>query len=114
MHLPYLAASVAASFFCSNALALRVPVKDVREYQRELEKRELLDRREAAAELKEVFHEHEKRIVCLEDLTLLSLQSDEETSVPFCSAYLGIEDTTSTTTATGRTCVSASYLTFAS
>ncbi|KAL9098356.1 MAG: hypothetical protein Q9163_005969, partial [Psora crenata] len=100
MHLPHLAYSIAVSFLCGNALGLRVPIKDVREYQRDL-----LHKREAASELEEVFHEHQKRIVCLEDDVLLSFQAYLDDATQFCSQYIGIQDTTATTTAVVKTTV---------
>ncbi|KAL9128873.1 MAG: hypothetical protein Q9217_002530 [Psora testacea] len=105
MHLPYLATGLAVSFFYGDALGLRFPVKDVREFHRDLEKRDSIGKREAAAELEEVFYEREKRIVCLEDDVLLSFQAYEDDAIQFCSNYLGIQDTTSTTTNVGKTTV---------
>ena len=105
MHLTYLTIALATSLFCSDALGLRVPVKDVREYRKDLEKREPLTQREAVAEIEQVFHEHEKRIVCIEDGTLTSFQAYEDESDPFCSSYLGIKDRTSTTTDVEKTYV---------
>ena len=106
MHLPKLATGLVTSLLlCGNAFGLRVPVKDVREHKKELEKRTSLDQRDAAAELQGVFHEHEKRIVCIENDLLLSLQAYPEDSAAFCSSYIGIQDTTTTMTDSGKTYV---------
>ena len=89
------------SFF-SLALSLRVPVKDVKDMGN-VEKREALPEAGAAAQLANVFHQHEKRLVCIYDSTLESLNRYPDDSIPFCSTFLGIQDTTATKTVTTKT-----------
>ncbi|KAL2044648.1 hypothetical protein ABVK25_012282 [Lepraria finkii] len=81
---------IALLALCGNALGARVPVPEVRRMD--------LTQRDPKPEL-------DKRITCIEDDYLLSLQMYIEDSYPSCSAFLGIPETTTTSTETARTTV---------
>ena len=79
-----------------------MPVKDVREQPHAYERRGLEEHKPAAAELAEVFHQHEKRLVCIYDGFLQGAELERDTAVPWCSSYLGIKDVTATSTVTAK------------
>lgn len=81
------AVSLAATLLCHTTFGLRLPVKDV-----------TVGKMAAAAELKDVFHQHEKRLTCYEDWILQSLQNDPQDTDPFCSSFISIPHQTSTQT----------------
>ena len=83
-------------FICVSVLGLRVPIKDVRELAQEHEKRA------AAAEIAEVFHQHEKRLTCIYDGFLQGAELERDSAVPWCSTYLGIKQLTATSTVTAK------------
>lgn len=88
---------------CSyGAVALRIPIKDVREQFHAVEERRLEGRSPAAAELADLFHQHEKRLVCIYDGYLQGAELERDSAVPWCSSYLGIQDVTATSTVTEK------------
>lgn len=102
MHALFGAECLCIALFCTFASSFRVPVKDVREMGKP-EKREALPDTGAAAALANIFHQHEKRLVCIYDSVLDSMYRYPEDSVPFCSTFLGIENTKATRTVQART-----------
>ena len=87
------AAGIAVLVLAGQALGARVPVPEIRRLH--------LAPRAPAAQPKG--NELDKRITCIEDDYLLSLQMFIDDSYPSCSAYLGIPETTSITTVPART-----------
>lgn len=81
-------AGIALLTLCGNVVGVRVPIPEFRNSG--------LVQREPEPGL-------DKRITCIEDDYLLSFQMYIEDSYPSCSAYLGIPETTTFTTATART-----------
>ena len=98
MHLQCCGIGLVVSFFYGITVALNVPIRDIRQLRQDLEKRGSLDLRDAAAELENMFHQHEKRITCVYDLYLDSFTEHAQDSEPFCSSYLGIQPATATST----------------
>ena len=88
--------------FSISVLGLRVPIKDVREQQRAYERRGLEARKPAAAEIEHVFHQNEKRLLCIYDGFLQGAELERDSAVPWCSTYLGIKDITATSTVTAK------------
>ena len=103
MHILCYAIGLIVSFICGHATSLKVPVKEVYAVRNDVEKRELLAKRQAAAELDGVFRQHEKRITCLYDTWLMDLEMDREEADPFCSDFLEISAATATNTVVTKT-----------
>ena len=91
------------SLICTITSSLRVPIPDVREMKRDLEKRASIQDKPAEAELEEVFHQYEKRLICIYDGVLNGLLNDIEDADPWCRSYIGINDVTASKTVVTRT-----------